>query len=106
MLTRPVRLPRTVITHLGAPRRPGRPRWLYGRPHLLFPGGDGLLVALQGALHRYLHRPAVSPQQLADALDGVPDVEQFADQRLDPCQRPALVIAEPVRQRAPVRLGL
>ena len=69
------------------------------------PGGDRLLVALQRALHRHLHRPAVPVQQLADALDGVPEVEQPADQRLDPAQRPALVVGEPVRQRPPVQFG-
>ncbi len=37
--------------------------------------------------------------QLPGALHGVPDVEQLADQRLDPAQRPALVPGEPVRQR-------
>ena len=38
--------------------------------------------------------------QLPGALGGVPDVEQLADQRLDPAQGPALVPGEPVRQRA------
>ena len=37
--------------------------------------------------------------QLRGALDGVPDVEQAADQRLDPAQRPPLIGGEPVRQR-------
>ncbi len=37
--------------------------------------------------------------QLRGALHGVPDVEQAADQRLDPAQRPPLVMSEPVRQR-------
>ena len=44
--------------------------------------------------------------QLPGPLDGVPDVEQLADQRLDPAQRPALVPGEPVRQRAFPQLGL
>jgi hypothetical protein len=39
----------------------------------------------------------VPPHQLPDALDGVPDVEQLADQRLYPAQRPALVTGEAVR---------
>jgi hypothetical protein len=38
--------------------------------------------------------------QLPGPLDRVADVEQLADQRLDPAQRPALVPGEPVRQRA------
>jgi len=42
----------------------------------------------------------VPAHQLPGALDRVPDVEQPADQRLDPAQRPALVTGEPVRQRA------
>ena len=37
--------------------------------------------------------------QLPHPFDGVPDVEQLADQRLDPAQRPPLVTGEPVRQR-------
>ena len=44
--------------------------------------------------------------QLPGALHGVPDVEQLADQRLDPAQRPALVPGEPVRQRPFAQLGL
>ena len=44
--------------------------------------------------------------QLPGPLDGVADVEQLADQRLDPAQRPALVPGEPVRQRALPQLGL
>ncbi len=44
--------------------------------------------------------------QLPGALDGVPDVEQLADQRLDPAQRPALVTGEPVHQRAFPQLSL
>ena len=34
--------------------------------------------------------------QLPDALGGVPDMEQAADQRLDPAQGPSLVSGEPV----------
>jgi hypothetical protein len=48
----------------------------------------------------------VPAHQLPGALDGVPDVEQLADQRLDLAQRPRLVPGEPVRQRALVQLGL
>ena len=44
--------------------------------------------------------------QLPGPLDGVLDVEQLADQRLDPAQRPALVPGEPVRQRALPQLEL
>jgi len=47
-----------------------------------------------------------SAHQLPGALHGVPDVEQLADQRLDPAQRPALVPGEPVRQRPFAQLGL
>ncbi len=43
--------------------------------------------------------------QLPDALDGVPDVEQLPDQRLDPAESPALVTGEPVGQRAFPQLG-
>src|SRR5258706_16481001 len=51
-------------------------------------------------------RPAVPAHQLPDALDGVPDVEQLPDQRLDPAESPALVTGEPVGQRglSPARL--
>ena len=45
-------------------------------------------------------------QQPPGALDGVADVEQLADQRLDPAQGPALVPGEPVRQRALPQLQL
>ena len=45
-------------------------------------------------------------QQLRGALDGVADVEQAADQRLDPAQRPPLVMSEPVRQRPFPQLSL
>jgi hypothetical protein len=48
----------------------------------------------------------VPAHQLPHPLDGVPDVEQLADQRLDPAQRPALVPGEPVRQRALPQLEL
>ena len=44
--------------------------------------------------------------QLPHALGRVADVEQAADQRLDPAQRPPLVISEPVRQRPFPQLGL
>ena len=44
--------------------------------------------------------------QLGGALDRVADVEQAADQRLDPAQRPPLVMSEPVRQRPFPQLGL
>jgi hypothetical protein len=44
--------------------------------------------------------------QLPHTLDGVADVEQHADQRLDPAQRPAPVPGEPVRQRAFPQVGL
>jgi len=44
--------------------------------------------------------------QLPHPLRGVPDVEQAPDQRLDPAQRPPLVIREPVRQRPLTQLGL
>ncbi len=44
--------------------------------------------------------------QLPGALDGVPDVEQLADQRLHPADSPPLVTGEPVRQRAFPQLGL
>ena len=44
--------------------------------------------------------------QLPHSLEGVADVEQLADQRLDPAQRPALVPGEPVRQRALPQLEL
>src|SRR5438477_7390027 len=49
---------------------------------------------------------AVPAHQLAGALDGVPDMEQLPDQRLDPAQCPPLVIGEPVRQRAFAQLIL
>ena len=45
-------------------------------------------------------------QQPPGALDGVTDVEQLADQRLDPAQGPPLVPGEPVRQRALPQLQL
>lgn len=45
-------------------------------------------------------------QQLPRALHGVPDVEQLADHRLDPAQRPPLIAGEPVRQRAVAQFGL
>ena len=45
-------------------------------------------------------------QQPPGALDGVADVEQLADQCLDPAQGPALVPGEPVRQRAFPQLQL
>lgn len=51
---------------------------------------------------RHLARPAVPAHQLPHDLDGVADMEQPPDQRLDPVQRPALVIGEPVRQRPPI----
>jgi len=40
----------------------------------------------------------VPAHQLSGPLDGVPNVEQTADQRLDPAQLPSPVIYEPVRQ--------
>jgi len=40
-----------------------------------------------GMPHRDLAGPAVPTHQLPGALDGVPDVEQLADQRLDPAGR-------------------
>jgi len=43
--------------------------------------------------------------QLPRALDGVPDVEQLADQRLDPAQRPPLIPGKPMRQRPLPQLG-
>ena len=44
--------------------------------------------------------------QLPHPLGRVPDAEQPPDQRLDPAQRPPLVIGEPVRQRPLAQLGL
>ena len=44
--------------------------------------------------------------QLGGALDGVADVEQLPDQRLDPAEGPPLVISEPVRQRTFPQLEL
>jgi integrase len=55
---------------------------------------------------RDLGRPAVPAHQLGGALDGVADVEQLPDQRLDPSQRPPLVTGELVRQRPFPQLGL
>jgi hypothetical protein len=48
----------------------------------------------------------VPAHQLPGPLDGVTDVEQLADQRLDPAQCPALIPGEPVRQRALPQLEL
>jgi hypothetical protein len=44
--------------------------------------------------------------QLRRALDRIADMEQAADQRLDPAQRPPLIGGEPMRQRAFPQLGL
>ena len=44
--------------------------------------------------------------QLPRPLGRVADVEQPPDHRLDPAQRPPLVISEPVRQRTFPQLGL
>ena len=87
-------------------RRPGRAPRFYLRPHLGLPHRDRVLVAFHRLADRNLGRPAVPAHQLPGALDGVPDVEQLADQRLDPAQRPALVPGEPVRQRALLQFGL
>lgn len=54
---------------------------------------------------RDLAGPAVPAHQFPGAPDGVPDVEQLADQRLDPAQRPPLVTGKPVSQRAFPQLG-
>jgi hypothetical protein len=48
----------------------------------------------------------VPPHQLPHSLGGVADVEQLADQRLDPAQRPPLIGGEPMRQRPLPQLGL
>jgi hypothetical protein len=79
MLTRPPPAPRTRTTGR-APR-------------------GGLVVALERLPDRDLAEPAVPAHQLPHSLGRVADVEQPPDQRLDPAQRPPLVISEPVRQR-------
>src|SRR5512142_592963 len=73
---------------------------LYLRPHLGLPHRDRGIVPFHGLAHRNLARPAVPAHQLPGPLHRVTHVEQLADQRLDPAQRPALVPGEPVRQRA------
>jgi hypothetical protein len=87
MLTRPPRAPRT-FTIGRAPHR------------------DRGVVALHRLADRYMAGPAMPTHQLPGVLHGVPDVEQLADQRLDPAQRPALIPGEPVRQRPFAQLGL
>jgi hypothetical protein len=44
-------------------------------------------------------------QQIGDAAQGGPDVEQPPDQRGDPGQGPPLVLIPPVRRRALIQLG-
>ncbi|MEU6798691.1 hypothetical protein ABZ907_43945 [Nonomuraea wenchangensis] len=58
---------------------PGPPRWFCRRPLLGLPQRNRLLISLDGAPGRHLHRPAVAMQQLAHPLDGVADVEQPSD---------------------------
>src|SRR5258708_4497627 len=81
-------------------RRPGRAPRLYIGPHLGLPHPDRLIVAFHRLAAGPLAGPAVPAHQLPGALDGVPDMKQPADQRLDPAQRPALAGGAPVRQRA------
>lgn len=87
---RPRRRPRLQRVAASLPRR----------PHLLAPAGDRLVVPLDGASGRDLAGPFVADQQLAYALDGAGQVEASADQRLDPDQRPPLVL--PVMRGRPL----
>jgi hypothetical protein len=74
------------------------------RAHRVLPYPDRGIVAFHRLAHRDLAGPAVPAHQSPGALDGVADVEQLADQRLDPAQGPPLVPGEPVRQRPFARL--
>src|SRR3954462_11309969 len=64
-------------------RRPGPPRPFYLRPGLLPPGGDLLLVALDGLAGEHLHAPAQPVQQQIQPGQGVVHAEALMDDRGD-----------------------
>lgn len=67
------------------------PRCSYPRPDVPLPQLHGRVVVFDGSADRLLPRPAAPLQQPPCALHRVAHVEQAADQRLHPCQRPPLV---------------
>ena len=67
-------------------RRSGRARHFYLRVHLAFPCRDRGVVPFDRLADRDVAGPAVPAHQLPAALDGLLDVEQLADQRLDPAE--------------------
>src|SRR5208283_4601133 len=67
--------------------------------------GDLRLIALGGPVHRDLRGIPDAVQQVRGAPQRVPDMEQPADQRGDPGQRPPLILTPPPRGRAAVQRG-
>lgn len=86
-------------------RRRAPPWCSYPRPHLLLPQLHGRIIALDRPPGGLLPGPAVPLQQPPGALYGVGDVEQSADQRPDPGQRPS-PIRPTVHQRSALQFPL
>ncbi len=71
-------------------RRPQAMPFFYGGPDIVFPMGDGCLIASQTAALRFLATPPESAHQIPHATGTIPNSKQLPDQMRDTVECPVI----------------
>src|SRR5256885_11081044 len=83
---------------------PGPPPPFYGRPLLVLPRADRVLITFGGPPGRHLHTPTHAVQQVPHPGRGVVHAEPDGDHLGDPSLSPALTLGKAVRGRPGIQL--